>query len=412
MAYLRELLGRPIADVSGRQVGTLTDLVATNHPHTAHPQITALSLRCNGHEQVIPVTAVTILIAPVIPLKFGVKNLPSYQCLVEDIFLGREVLDKPIIDINGIRIVKVHDLELTRINNNIYVANVIISSNGQGGRRWRLGLRRQTPSINSISWDNIEFLSGHTPLRLKVPGDKLTDLHPADLADIVSDLARHRQGETIIENLDVPTLADVLEESEPEVQASLVEHISNDKMAEVLEAMASDEAADLLAEMPPARSQAVLNLMEANEAADVRKLLTYPVDTAGGLMTTDFIAVPPDLTAAEAIALLRREGHKAQTLYYIYVTDSDMHLLGVFSLRDLILAEPSTAITEFMHCRVVTVRLEDSQDDVAHVISKYNLLAVPVVDNHNRLHGIVTADDALDKLIPTSWKKRLPRLHR
>jgi Mg/Co/Ni transporter MgtE len=151
--------------------------------------------------------------------------------------------------------------------------------------------------------------------------------------------------------------------------------------------------------------------MEREEADDVRKLLTYPVDSAGGLMNTEFAAVSTKLSAGEILSLLRTSTSEAETMYYIYVTDAEGRLVGVFSLRELVLADPKTAVSEFMHKRVVSVKLTDSQEDVAQAISKYNLLAVPVVDDKSRIQGIVTADDALDKIIPTAWKKKLPRIY-
>jgi Mg/Co/Ni transporter MgtE len=185
----------------------------------------------------------------------------------------------------------------------------------------------------------------------------------------------------------------------------------NEKVADVLEEMAPDEAADLLAELPKDRSQELLKLMEREEADDVRKLLTYPEDMAGGIMTTDYIAISSDLTAEQAISVLRDTAHEAEIIYYVYVTDSDNRLIGAFSLQDLVLARPHSPVSEFMHRRIVSVNLDESQEQVAQLISKYNLSAVPVVDSQRRLHGIVTADDALDKIIPTKWKKRLPRMY-
>jgi magnesium transporter len=413
MAYVRELLGRPIADVSGRQIGILTDLIATTQHRIAHPMIVAMAVRTDGSQMLIPVSAATVLIAPAIPLKYRVRDLPAYEPAKEDLFLARDVLDKPVIDINGVRAVRVKDLELTRVDNDIYIANVTVCENGRNGwLRKVFGRRGEFPTAGTISWENVEMLPGRHPLRLKVAGDKLADLHPADLADIVRDLARHNSSDQLVDQMVVERLADVLEETDPEVQADLVEHMPDEKVADVLEEMAPDEAADLLAELPKDRSADLLELMDREEAEDVRKLLTYPVDSAGGLMNTEFLAVPPRLTAAEAMSLLRREGPKIQNLFYIYVTDEAGKLLGVFSLRDLVLADPATAVTEFMHSRVFTVRPEDSQDEAARAVSKYNLQAVPVVDEQNRLQGIITADDALDKIIPTAWKKRMPRLHR
>jgi magnesium transporter len=150
-------------------------------------------------------------------------------------------------------------------------------------------------------------------------------------------------------------------------------------------------------------------LMEDEEAKDVRKLLLFHEESAGGLMTTDYVSVRPELNAEQTIKRLREIGEEAELIYYVYVTDDDNHLIGVFSLSDLIMAQPEIKVTEFMHKRVVSVNLKDEQDEIAQVVSKYNLLAVPVVDDQNIMHGIVTTDDALDKIIPTSWKKRLPR---
>jgi Mg/Co/Ni transporter MgtE len=188
--------------------------------------------------------------------------------------------------------------------------------------------------------------------------------------------------------------------------------MSDEKVADLLEEMAPDEAADLLADLPEERSQELLNLMEADEAEDVRKLLAYPEDSAGGIMTTEYIAVPIGLTADQALAYLRENAEDAETIFYVYVREEDGRLAGVFSLQDLVLAKPETPVEEFMHHRLVTVDPGASQEEVAEVVAKYNLLAVPVVDEEGVLHGIVTADDALDKLIPTAWKKRLPRMYR
>jgi Mg/Co/Ni transporter MgtE len=164
----------------------------------------------------------------------------------------------------------------------------------------------------------------------------------------------------------------------------------------------------LLAELPDERRQGLLKLMETDEADEVRELLRYEEDTAGGLMTTEYVTVTPDMTAAQTIEHLRQVGEEAELVYYVYVIDKEEHLLGVFSLSDLIIAKPDTPITQFMHKRVVSVELETEQNEVAQIVAKYNLIAVPVVDSENRIHGIVTADDALDKVLPTSWKKRLP----
>jgi len=418
MAYMSDLMGKPVADVEGEYVGHLEDLIAAVRGEMPHPEIVALVVKRSGGLLMIPFSDVVVLIAPAIPLAKRVKDIISYQPAEHDLFLARDVLDKQIIDTDGVRVVRVNDLELARVNGHFYVANVDVG--GMGLLR-RLGLAKPAQSIatrfkrrlppNIISWDEVELLASDQPMRLKVPGKKMAELHPADIAEIISDLTRIESGK-LLDSLDVKTVADTLEEVEPDFQASLVETMSNEKVADVLEEMAPDEAADLLAELPQDRSQELLELMEDEEAEDVKKLLTYPDNSAGGIMTTEFFTISPDMTASEAIAALRQKASEAEDLFYIYVTDKHDHLLGVVSLKDLLLAKPDTVVTEFMRARVVSVNLLASQDDVAQAVSKYNLVALPVVDDEFRLHGIVTADDALDKIIPTAWKKKLPRMYR
>jgi CBS domain-containing protein len=358
-----------------------------------------------------------VLIAPAIPLTKSLAEIVAYRPGERDLYLARDVLDKQIIDTSGVRVVRVNDLELARVNGQFYVANV--DTGGLGLLR-RLGLGTAAQKVTGrlgrgvppgvISWNNVELLPGEQAMRLRVPSDKIADLHPADLAEILSDLSRSESA-SLLESLDVKTVADTLEEVEPDFQASLVEAMPDEKVADVLEEMAPDEAADLLAELPEVRSQGLLELMEDDEAEDVRKLLTYRDDTAGGIMTTEFIAVPADYTAERVISMLRQQAEEAETIFYVYVVNAENRLVGVFSLRELVLAQPETPVADFMERRVVVVQLTDPQDKVAQVVAKYNLLAVPVVDDAGRLHGIVTADDALDKIIPTAWKKRLPRLY-
>jgi magnesium transporter len=417
MLFASEFIGRPVADADGKRIGKLKDLLATRQNEVPHPQLVAIEVKQHASTIFIPMNDVAALISLAIPLKKKLAEITPYQPAPDDLHLVRDVLDKQIIDTDGMRVVRVNDLELTRVNGGVYVANVDISGVGLVRRLGlasladRLSAHPRTSELPSIiSWDNIELLSVDQPMRLKVPSSKMADLHPADLAEILSDLTR-QEGSKILETLDIETLADTLEEVEPEFQASLIERMPDDKIADVLEEMAPDEAADLLAELPQERKHELLELMEDEEAEDVRKLLTFPEDSAGGIMNTEYFVVPSYFKASQVLDKLREEAPEAETIYYIYVADQDEHLLGVFSLRQLVLAQPDALVVDFMEKRVVTVDLTDSQEDCAQVISKYNLLAVPVVDEQKRIHGIVTADDALDKIIPTAWKKRLPRFY-
>jgi magnesium transporter len=417
MLYASEFIGRPVVDADGKRIGKLKDLIAVRHGEVPHPQLVAIEVKQPSGPVFVPMHDVAALISLAIPLKKKLSDILPYAPQPEDLHLVRDVLDKQIIDTDGMRVVRVNDLQLTRVNGSVYIANVDVS--GAGLVR-RLGLAsladrlssrpRSSDQPSTISWDNIELLSGDQPMRLKVPSSRMAELHPADLAEILSDLTR-QDGSKILESLDIETLADTLEEVEPEFQASLIERMPDDRIADVLEEMAPDEAADLLAELPQDRKDDLLKLMEDEEADDVRKLLTFPEDTAGGIMNTEYFIVPATYKASQVMERLRETAPEAETIYYIYVVDQDEHLLGVFSLRQLVLAQPDSLVADFMEKRMVTVDLMDSQEECAQVVSKYNLLAVPVVDEQKRIHGIVTADDALDKIIPTAWKKRLPRFY-
>ncbi len=414
MPFVSSLIGRPVADVDGVQIGRLDDLIAAPRPPVPHPEVVAIVVERRGNPLVVPFSSVAVLVAPAISLWCRADDVPGFVPGEQDLYLVRDVLDKQIIDTNGVRVVRVNDLELARVNHHFLVANVDF---GTAGLLRRIGLsrmasllRRGNPAAGMVSWNEVELLTGDQPLRLKVPGDKIADLHPADLAEIISDLSQEESSK-LLASLDVKTLADTLEEVEPDFQASLVRSMPDEKVADVLEEMAPDEAADLLAELPQERSQGLLELMESDEAADVRRLLSFPEESAGGIMTTDYIAVHPDLTAEQAIVYLRQSASDMDAIAYIYVTDADERMLGVMSLHELVLAEPSRPLRDIMKKRFVSVGPQDSQDEVARLIAKYDLRAMPVLDEQRRLHGIVTADDALDKILPTKWKKRLPRLY-
>jgi magnesium transporter len=424
--YLSELTGKLVTDTDGENIGILVDLVASLQPNISRPVIAAIVVKRKGKELIIPSSDVMVLSAPVIPIKERIQDIKPYQPAEDDLFLVQDVLDKQIIDINGVRVVRVNDLELARIPDPVnvngkhvdyVVSNVDISS---VGILRRIGLTkvakrftsqfRDNPSRNVISWNEIELLHHGQFVRLKVPGEKIAELHPADLAEIISEMNR-LQSDKFLESFDVKKLADTLEEVEPDFQASLVESMSDEKVADVLEEMSPDEAADLLAELPKERSEDLLELMEDEKAEDVSKLLTYPEDSAGGIMTTEFVVIQPDLTAEHAISILRVIARDVETILYVYVVDIDDHLIGVFSLQDLLLAKSETQVKDFMDERVISVELLDERDHVAQIISKYNLLTVPVVDDQQHLLGIVTWDDALDEYIPPALKKRLPHFY-
>jgi Mg2+ transporter MgtE len=261
-----------------------------------------------------------------------------------------------------------------------------------------------------IDWEDVDPVeTSVASIKLRVPHAGLAELHPADLATIIDQLApRDRAG--VLASLDDEAVADAMEEMEPETQVEILEDLEPERAADILEEMSPDDAADLVADLSDETREEILALMEHAEAEEVKELLSYPEDTAAGMMTTAFVTIQVGLTCGGAIDRLRELEPDAETIYYVYITDADERLVGVLSLRDLIVAQPDTPLADVMIREPVAVGLLADEDEVAEIVAHYNLLAVPVVDEEGRLEGIVTVDDALDAVIPAAWKKRLPRL--
>jgi magnesium transporter len=266
-------------------------------------------------------------------------------------------------------------------------------------------LRLPTPE-RYIDWEDVDPVeTSIASIRLRVPHAGLTELHPADLATIIDQLApRDRAG--VLAALDDEAVADAIEEMEPDTQVEVLEGLAPERAADILEEMSPDDAADLVADLADSTRKELLALMERDEAEELGGLLAFPEDTAGGMMTTEFVAVPADLTAGATIERLRELEPDAETIYYVYVVDAEGRLVGVLSLRDLIVAKPPTPIGDVMIEDPVAVNVRADRDDVAGIVARYNLLAVPVVDDARRLVGIVTVDDAIDTILPASWRRR------
>ncbi len=225
--------------------------------------------------------------------------------------------------------------------------------------------------------------------------DLLDPLHPADLAEILENLEQEHQ-QAVLLALPVRKAAQALEELEYEDQSQVLHLLTGDQAARILDEMSDDDIADLIGDLPPGERYEILELLEDDEASDVRDLLEYLKDSAGGIMTTDFVALSQEITAEEAIFTLRSMAPDAETVYYLYILDDQGGLGGVLSLRELIVAPTDTRLADLMNPNVISVQAATDQEEVAKIVSKYDLLAVPVVDSKGRLLGIVTVDDVLD----------------
>jgi flagellar motility protein MotE (MotC chaperone)/sporulation protein YlmC with PRC-barrel domain len=415
MLYLSQAIGRPVRDQLGESIGKVADLIVAIGDR--YPPVTGLVVNNNGREIFLSWQAVNSLDAGGAALGTTAIDISRFQQRPNEIRLKRDLMDKQIVDIDGRKVVRVNDLRLDEVEGALHLVAVDVGASGVLRRLgiegpWRTlarGLHRDVPE-RYIDWEDVDPVERSiASVRLRVPHKGLAELHPADLATIIDQLTRSdRVG--VIASLDDEAAADAIGEMEPETQVEVMEDLEPERAADILEEMDPDEAADLVADLSDESRVEILGLMEKDEADEVQELMTYDEETAGGIMTTEFVAVPATLTAAQTIDRLRDLEPDAETIYYVYVTDSDERLVGVLSLRDLIVSKPEIVISTFMFDEPVAVRTDTSQEEVTEVVARYNLLAVPVVDAEGRLEGIVTVDDAMDTLLPQPSKRRLPRL--
>jgi CBS domain-containing protein len=415
MLYLSQAIGRPVLDANGEPLGKVDDLIVAVGDR--YPPVTGLVVSTDRRRIFLPWSQVARFDSSGARLSTDKIDITKFQQRPDEIQLRADLLDKQIVDIDGRKVVRVNDLGLDDVDGKLHLVVVDV---GAAGILRRLGiesafrilarnLRLPTPE-RYIDWEDVDPVeTSIASIKLRVPHGGLTELHPADLATIIDQLApRDRAG--VLAALDDEAVADAMEEMEPDTQVDVLEDLAPERAADILEEMSPDDAADLVADLDQATRDEILAHMEREEVEEVQELLGYPEDSAGGIMTTEFIALEEHLTAAEAIDRLRDLEPDAETIYYIYVTDESDHLTGVLSLRDLIVAQPDARIRDFMISEPVAVGVLADQDEVAEVVAHYNLLAVPVVDDEERLVGIVTVDDAIDTVIPTAWKRRLPRV--
>ncbi|MBM4241447.1 MAG: magnesium transporter [Euryarchaeota archaeon] len=411
MQFLSEIMKKVVVDPKGRKIGKLTDfIISGNKPY---PTVEAISIRTSDKRDInVPWSQVEEL-KKEIKLKVFLEDIEEYQRGKIDIKLAEDVLDKQVVDVEGKKIRRINDLQLSATNGQFHLIGVDISIRGI---LRRLGLEKIANSLgiklqeDFISWTDVDMLeSDLSRLKLKVPEFKLKKLHPADIAEIV-DQININDSISILNSLDDDVAADALEEISPERQVSLFEEMDSKRAADILDEMSPDDAADLIGDLPDDRAQQLLEMMDPEESKDVKKLLEYPEDTAGGVMTTEFAAVNEDFTVGEILDALRSMAREVESIYYIYAKSKNGELVGVASLRELLLAEPTQKLKEFMHKDLITVDVMEDQYEVAKKIAKYNLIAIPVVKDNDNLRGVVTVDDAIDIVLPTAWKKRVPRM--
>jgi len=459
MLYLSQLLGTPVEDLRGERIGKIID-VTVPAAQIGQPEPTYLTaLLVEGQQDQlwrVPSDAVEWhehVLRLGVPLEqlavqVGAGLAPALP-LQNEVSLAHDVLDKQVIDVVRKKAVRVNDICLTDEGQILGIDNSTLGLVRRLAPNWLLGTKTRRSVINHvpteggpsrpptptnlIPWDRIELISSQQPVgaqfiapqadqnqettpRMPRPqSGHLAELRPADIAEIVHQLTPG-QGARLIEGLDNETAADAMEEIDTERQRHILENIQADRAADILEAMGPDEAADLLAQLPEERAQELLGLMQPEESEDVQELLEYEDNSAGGLMTTDYIALNQTRSVAEALDAVRhfKQEQDVQAAYVYCVpneTEDECSLSGVVSLWDLLVAAPSQSLQDLMKTDLITVQTDTEALSVASVMAKYNLLAVPVVTKEGILEGIVTVDDALDVLLPADKRRKPTRMY-
>ena len=416
MEYLTQLIGRTVEDADGERFGRLTEVVVT--PGEPLPLVAAYQVKTEDGAFFVPWDGLAVSDdRHEFRLSRPITQIPPYHIHSQDFSLVRDVLDKQIVDVHDYRVVRVNDIRLEKLPSGRLA--LIGVDPGVRGLLRRMGLDRVLNSVSKvlhlgeasdtlIAWNDVESLPTHNagePLKLKVSHEKIAKLHPADIGDILNQMdPAHRR--EVLEGLDLETAADALAEADEDVQVSALQQLDAELAADILEEMPADEAADVLGDMDRAHRDQLLGRMDADDREDVEELLEYHDKTAGGLMTNEYVSISQEMTAQQTIEQLRALEPDAEITYYIYVVDLQERLVGVITLRDLIVAQPETRVADFMRPKVRSVELDASVEEVAHKFERYKLLALPVVNSEGCLQGIITIDDTLEQLLPPDWRRR------
>jgi magnesium transporter len=398
--FFSEIINAPVINQRGEEVGRLADISVI--PGNPFPQVSGISMKHKKEFNFVPLQSIDILNKKIISIHAPEKSSFPQTPPEGHIFIRDQLLDKQIVDINGVKIVRVNDIKLGELKKDYCLVGLDV---GFHGLMRRIGLEWKG-TAGLIPWNYVQPLEeGLSQLTLTLSRQGLAQMHPVDIADIMAQVSSKERA-VLLDSLDKETAGEAIHELDADMRVAIVEQMGLEEAADVLEKMQPDEAADILGDLSEETAKAILGRMEKEEAADVEELLEHDEDTAGGLMTTEYLAFPPEKTAAQAIEELRQQSPETELIYYIYVVDQEEHLLGVLSLRDLIMASAKTSLSELMRENPKKVSAEANQKDVAELVSKYNLIAVPVVDEDNHLLGIITVDDILNILLPSSALKR------
>ncbi|MCC7306550.1 MAG: magnesium transporter [Acidobacteria bacterium] len=413
MLYLSQILGRPIVDSRNDKIASISD-VLVRYGSEDYPPIIGLVARLRRRDFFISKRSISLINIHGARMSSVKLDLTPFERREGEVLLGKDVLDNQLIDVDGKRVVRVNDVQLIDTGEIWRVAGADVSLQGFVRRLMPKGFYGASRPVELLDWADVGYLATDTAtvtVQLKSSKDKLSRLHPVEIAQLAETLSPIHRTE-VVESLDDETAADTLEEMSTEAQARILEELDEERAADILEEMSPDDAVDVLDEMDEEKAQELFDLMEDEEKADVAELMAFEHDTAGGLMTTEFVTFARGLTVGDAIRSLREMAETPNMIYYMYVVEEEgsWKLAGLISLRSLILADPTKKLEDVMRTDFRFAHPSEFAEDVAQTIAEYNLLALPVIDDEGDIAGIVTVDDAMEILLPKNLQRRLPRL--
>ena len=409
MVFFSQLKNKPVLDSKNKKIGVVKDMVfvvGSNYAQVSH----LVYLSKEKYRKKIAWRFIKELKEKAIKKEDIEIHLNSSKDELNTLFekesdlLVSSLVDKQIVDVSGQKIVRVNDVLLGKIENKFCVVAVCV---GTRSLLRVLGFRDKNAAKGEkiIPWASVETLEKNLhDLHLKYQKNKVADLHPSDIADIIEDL-NHHERVLIFNSLGKAKAAKTLAEVEPDVQSSFLGNLKLTRTIEILQDMPSNEIADILSLMPKRKISSILDSMKSEKSKKIREILNYPEESAGSIMHTEFISIPQNYTAQQTISLLRRLKPASEKIYHLYVVDKKMHLLGVLSIRSLLTAGPKEKISKFMTSKIAKIRSNMPKKEIAHTLTKYNLFALPVIDRNNVLKGVVISDEVLEEIMPESWKK-------
>lgn len=396
-----------LRDRSGAQLGRVVDLIV-RLDQPGYPAVTGVLAAIERRQSFVPADQIGDIQSGAITLSRERLDLRPFQRREGEVLLRKDVLDRQLINVEGARLVRTNDIELGRVGQTWRVLGVDTSLRGALRRLLPRKLAARVGPGHVLDWAYVEPFLGHVPtVRLKVPHAKLARLHPAQIADLI-EAASHREGDEIIQAVahDRELEADVFEELDPQHQREFLDERSDAEIAKVLERMAGDDAADVLVELDEDRREGALSLLPEAQRRELRTLLGFDPATAGGLMTTEAIVLDEYATVGQALELVRTGAAASTALGSVCVIDAEQRLRGLVTLIELVQSPAEAELGSLAISGPIRVAPDADVEEVARLLADFNVTAVPVIDEEQRVMGIVTVDDVLEVALPKRWRRR------